>query len=650
MSGWYIRIEFTAQSAGSLLCLFALLLAAAVFSRTLSSSSSSSSSLCGCQPVISHHATSHTHSTPSAERLSTITTLRLGLTKDSRDHATHTASQTLSHSASSVIRRFVDVCCPRALTLIMYRLPLTCLLLTLAFAPLNHALVPPAISSPFATLLPAISSALRDLSAVDSDDASYLRLARRHVHFMLSAMVSPLQLLDWSHWSTDPSTSVTNSYSLTAATDDDWQADEVDFALHGDPSHLLRASVNAHRQPAEHHTPHHSHVALQPTPSNDSASLPPPPATVAASTALHLLSTTYSADNHTNSSVTVATIGELADTCLNGGIPVRFNRYINRTGRYDDITLCYCPADYVGITCFYRRSYRCQVRLADDATNACTAVRGTAVPTLYTSHSERLTNVHVASSSSDYYTYEPTLSGPVAPCLSLTNERPTLNVSFTCHFINGAGGNTVAVEGFDAARLAYQQSRGYQLNDTLPLLRYTVKNVAGDAGTASGAMTFAVSGAVRLSLSVRLHNTAHPSQFLQTVSALTAAQLQYDAATNQTQPLSVLADVTTIDRNLKRGGRLLMALRWHDITAGLVIDNSGLPWQLTVEDGTWELPGPNRRVWVLSGWQTAGLVVVVVIVVLLWLWRWWQRRQTIKMQELLAEQRGRQQSWFTASQ
>ena len=57
------------------------------------------------------------------------------------------------------------------------------------------------------------------------------------------------------------------------------------------------------------------------------------------------------------------------------------------------------------------------------------------------------------------------------------------------------------------------------------------------------------------------------------------------------------------------------------------------------------LPGPSRRV-LLTGWQWAGVMLVVVVVVVLLVWRWYQNRQTARMQALLAELRGKQQSWF----
>ena len=538
----------------------------------------------------------------------------------------------------------------------MHCLPLACLLLALTLSTLTLATVPPSSprplsthtsTPPLASLLPAISSALRDLSAVDVDDASYLTLAKRNLRFLLSGMVSPLQLLDWSHWSTDPFASVIHSHSHAA--DGEWQADEDDFALHGDLSHVLRTTVNAHKRAATPHTPHRSYPTSQPPPIL-SPPRPPPPA------ALYTLSTpapTHTADNanadHFFDTIdsTGADVNDIAAPsaiCGNHGVPVRFTLYKN--GTFEEATLCYCPFDYTAATCGVRQSYRCRLHLITDVTSACTSARATPVPTLYSSHSERLSPVHLSSSPSDFYTYEPVLSGPVAPCLSISDEQSVLAVNFTCHFVDYKGEETFGVEGFDRARLAYRLSLGYVLNDTLPVLRYTVKNV--DSKT--GGVTFASSGAVQVSISARLHNTAHPSQYLQTVYPLTTAHVQFDAANhNRTVPLTVLANVTAIEPNLKRGGRLLLALRWHDMTAGLVTAGSGLPWQLTIEDGTWQLPAPTERWWALTAWQTTVLLVAVVVVVLLLVWRWWQQRQTARMQELLAEQRGKQQSWYVAS-
>lgn len=523
----------------------------------------------------------------------------------------------------------------------MYRLPLTCLLLTLTLTPLTHATTPPrplpaasssSSSSPsLATLLPAISSVLHDLRAAQSDDVSYFTLANRNLRLVLGGLLSPLQLLDWSHWSTDPFASVI--HSNTRSVDDGWRAEEEEFAAHGDPSHVLRATVNAHKQAAVRHTPHRSHPTSQPSLNHSPVSSPLP----ATSTTFTALGTTT-----TGSATDIDNIDAPDDVCVSYGVPVRFTRYNNRTGRYEDTSLCYCPADYTASTCATRQSYRCRLQLTADTNNACTTVRTTPIPTAYSAHSETLPPVHLSPSGSEFYTYEPMLSGPAAPCLSLADERSMLEVNFTCHFADGNGVDTVGVEGFNSARLAYRLSMGYRLNDTLPVLRYTVKNV----DSTTGGLTFAVSGNVQLGVSVRLHNTAHPSQYRQTVHALTAAHLQLNTTNgDRTLPLAVLADVASIEPNLKRGGRLLLALRWHDITGGLVRAGSGLPWQLTVEDGTWELPGPTKRVW-LSGWQTVGVVLTVVVVLLLLVWRWYQNRQTARMQALLAEQRGKQQSWF----
>ena len=52
------------------------------------------------------------------------------------------------------------------------------------------------------------------------------------------------------------------------------------------------------------------------------------------------------------------------------------------------------------------------------------------------------------------------------------------------------------------------------------------------------------------------------------------------------------------------------------------------------------------KVLVGQRWQAALAVLVVVVVVLLSVWRWYQSRETAKIQALLAEQRGKQQSWF----
>ena len=534
----------------------------------------------------------------------------------------------------------------------MSRVPIIFLLLsTLTLASTNYALTPqpqprptPAhtTSSPLTTLFPAISSALRDLSAVQTDDVSFLTVAKRNLRFVLSGVVGPLQLLDWSHWSTDPFASAIHSQHYSD--EDEWRAEEDDFAAHGDPSHELRVTVDARKQST---APHRLILPPQPT-SNDSLSIPPHAATdniFSTASVLHP-STDVSSTVVTTVGTDVDRFDEPDDTCFRNSVSVRFTRFNSTTGTYHDTLLCYCPADYSTRTCGTRRAYRCQLRLATDAINTCAAVRATAVPTLYSTHSERLPTVHLSSSASEYYTYEPTLSGPVAPCLSLTDERSVLAVNFTCHFINGNGANIAVEEGFDKARLADRLSRGYVLNDTLPVLRYTVKNVDDETGD----VAFAVTGNIILSISARLHNTAHPSQYVQNVLPLAAAHLQTHNTTGRTQPLAVLAGLASLDPNLKRGGRLLLALRWHDGTGGIVTAGSGLPWQLTVEDGTWVLPEPRRRVWLLSGWQTAVVVLAVAVVMLLWVWRWYQIRQTERMQALLAQQRGKQQSWFKATE
>ena len=523
----------------------------------------------------------------------------------------------------------------------MYCLPLACLLLTLTLTPPSHAAIPPpnppshpTSSSPaLATLLPAISSALRDLSAAQSDDVSYLTVAKRNVRFMLSALVSPLQLLDWSHWSTEPLAPVEYSHSHESAAGggggggEEWLArsGEDEFSMYGgDPSQSFRAMVNAQKQPAVSHTPHRSHTtAPQPSfihyPALTPSRLPP---------------TTL------NTTTTNPTIDAPLDTCSNNGVQVRFTRY--RNGALETSTLCWCPADYSAATCTTRRPYRCTTQLASDTTAACTATRATPNPTLYNSHSDRLPPTHLnADSASPFYTYEPVLSGGVAPCMVVDSERP-LTMNFSCSFVDAwSGANVVRSEGFDAVTLADRVRRGYRLNDTLPvMMSYSVKNVNDE-----GNITFAVSGSVGMSVMLRLHNTAHPSQYQQTIHQLTPQQL---TTTPPPTALTLLANTSHLDRNLRRGGRLLLQLRWHDINGGTITAGTGLPWQLVVEDGEWELPGAVQRVW-LTRWQMAGVMLLVVLVVGLCVWRWYQRRQTAAMQALVAEQRGKQQSWFIAS-
>ena len=528
----------------------------------------------------------------------------------------------------------------------MLRPLLLCVLLVLILGPAIDAHSPPPLpsasppsSSPLASLLPAVSSVLRDLSAAsESEDVSYLRLAKRHFRFVLSALVSPLQLLDWSHWSADPFAFAAHPRPHAEEEDGEWEADE-DFALHGDPSHVLRASVNAHRHAAAMRTNHRS----QPTPQSFTI---PPTVLSSALTGAQLHSNTSGSPvlGHVNGSDSSAG----ADVCMNHGEAVRFTRWNSYRRRYDETFLCYCPADFRTPTCQARRAYTCRLRLASDAADACAAARVTPEATRYASHSERLSPVHLSPDASDYYTYEPVLSGPAAPCLLLADERAVLDVNFTCHFVDARGADTVQAASFDPARLQQIVSQRYQLNDTLPVFAYTVANAAN--GTTGGGYTFAQSDRVLLSISARLHNTAHPSQFAQSILPLTAAHLQAAPdAGGRTQPLIVLTNVSALHTNLRRGGRVLLALRWMQLSSGLVVGGSGMPWQLTVEDGTWRLPGPRSRV-LLSGWQTAVLSALAVLVAWLLVWRWYQRRQTAMLQALLAEQRGKQQSWYIRTQ
>jgi len=584
-------------------------------------------------------------------------------------------------------------------------------------------------ASRLSEIFPAIATAVRDLSVVDSDDIGHFAVAKRNLRFMFSAMVSPLQLLDWSHWS-PPAELISSSDSddsMAAVQQQQYQRDgvapavdvldeEADFALHGDPSHILRVAINAHNQRAipqspQHyvssssvlptaeivsqfaadtttgryeptqprmHSMQHIHAALTSTAS---------PSTLQSSSVDHFgynqmfdsssssssygpdpfMSSSYDPDPYASSSVppifpvepsssssalpyiplsssSSSAVPPPSSGCdqyvhCGPGKPVDFTIYNRTLGRTCTRQLCVCPYDHTGTYCDLHYIYNCRPWLQADPHQQCMAVLDLPQATSYASHSERRGNTHIAASSSEFFTYEGILSGPPPPCVSLDGGVNELSFNFTCQFWADDTAETWGNYGLWNSTV----TAGWTQNGSMPTFDYYVHNVDSETNRT----LFAISEPYDpIRIAIRLHNTVHPSQYNSTTLTLTAPNLQYtNTTTGQAHPLSLPFHLPSLAYNFKRGGRVLLTVSFATDPWGLDGRSSGLPWQLTVEDGTWVLPGPTKRV-SLTRWQTAGVVLFVVVVLLLLVWRWYQRRQTARMQELLAEQRGKQQSWF----
>ena len=577
-------------------------------------------------------------------------------------------------------------------------------------------------SSKLSVLFPAIASALRDLTVVDSDDIGYLTIAKRNLRFMFGAMVSPLQLLDWSQWSSQPpsavlpTTSTTDSdggvsiieqerYKPEVAPMADAIDEDADFALHGDPSHVIRVTVNAHNQRAVPRSPDHFVDSSEPSTTEpttayfadtatglnlptqhrmysmqradamlDSTAAPP---AMESSSVEHSLynqmddsssSSSYDPDPYSStggppiipiypdsssssslpyvplpSSSSSAPLPPPSSGCnqfirCGPGKAVNFTLYNSTLDKVCTRQLCVCPYDHTGPHCDYHYVYSCRPWLLADTQQQCMAVQRLPQATAYASHSERRANTHISASPSDYFTYEAILSGPPPPCLVLDERVSDLSFNFTCWF----WAQDTAETWGDYGRWNRTVTDGWTFNDTMPTFDYYVLNIDPETNRT----IFAVSAPYDpIRVAIRIHNTVHPSQYNHTTLTLYEPNLQYNPTLDQVAPLSLPFDLRTLPYNFKRGGRLLFTLSFAANPWGLDGRSSGMPWQLTVEDGTWQLPGPTPRV-LLTRWQTAAVVLIVVVVLLLLVWRWYQRRQTAKMQALMAELRGKQQSWF----
>ena len=667
--------------------------------------------------------------------------------------------------AATTMRSVARVCVTVLVTAL-----LSCSAAAASSTPLSKLPSPPTSPSRPSDLFPAIASALRDLSVVNTDDIGYLTVAKRNLRFMLGAMVSPLQLLDWSHLTPQQQPSDDSIAASTVDEDNiaalqleqmqydlphptapmsDVLGEDIDFAEHGDLSHILRVAVNAHDQrtaprtsqrytssgepspvsPAsasvadtststDYYEPSQSVAHVMHTqqygsdvaaytggprvelaspradgynqapdsssssvpalassssyspfnpassssynPYNPSASssasanpyppinpyssslAPPPPIIVDSSSSSS--GAPYTPDYSSSSSSSSAPPPPPSDQCdalvhCGPGRAVNFTQYNTTLDRLCTRQLCVCPYDHTGRYCDYHYWYSCRPWLQADTQQRCAAVRNTPRATAYASHSDERPNTHIAASSSEYYTYESILSGPNPPCVTLDARTVQLSFIFTCDFWATDTAETWGDEQWWNRTV----SDGWQQNGTLPTFEYAVHNVDAETNRTVFAI---VAPYAPVLFEVRVHNTAHPSQYNSSVVSLWPANLQWSGtSTGEVQPVALPFELQSLPRNLKRGGRVLVGLSFAAAPWGLNSGSSGLPWQLTVEDGSWELPGPKKTVW-LTAWQQAGVVLLVLVVAALLVWRWYQRRQTEKMQALLAEQRGKQHSWF----
>ena len=179
--------------------------------------------------------------------------------------------------------------------------------------------------------------------------------------------------------------------------------------------------------------------------------------------------------------------------------------------------------------------------------------------------------------------------------MSLDGSARELLFNFTCRFWEQYTTETWGDYGWWNRTV----TDGWLQKGTLPTFAYYARNVDPDTNQT----VFAISVPYDpLRVTIRVHNTVHPSQYNHTTLVLTAPNLQYTGTANgQVVPLSLPFDLRTLQYNFKRGGRVLLTLAFATSPWGLHSSSSGMPWQLTIEDGTWELPGPRAQV-LLTRW------------------------------------------------
>ena len=493
-------------------------------------------------------------------------------------------------------------------------------------------------SSSLSTFFPALTALLQDLLNHPVTDDTFLSRAQRNARFFMSAMVSPLQLLDFSHFAKPPLSSPFLSrapaaseldvpfpdteaegwqqLSVAAVDAEDGVDDEEQHRLQGDISHALRVSVNAHRQ---------------------QGAVPAVPALQPSAASAEAASEQLTPSEHSFAllAVDAEAVGDVQQRQLNCRLGQRILFLPNAGPSSRNETLCYCPYDWQGIECEQRVRFGCPIRLVSPA-NRCDAIRGRPPPTSSASDSASESAYSLSPSSSSFFRFEPQLSGTAPPCVSV--QGPTaVGFNFTCAFLS----STVREGWGDPRRYAVLSINYTQVTAVQPF-SYAVL-VANSSGGA--APVFALRQAdTQLRLDIRIHNSAHPSQSMEVQLPLNASHVQY-ALGEPAEPLYWQVDPATMDRNLKRGGRLVLSLWFGQAPSELDAGVSRLPWQLYVEDGTFSLPGAARKV-LLSRLQVLALVLVLLVVAALLGWRWWQRRQTAKMHALVAQQRGKQRSWF----
>ena len=458
----------------------------------------------------------------------------------------------------------------------------------------------------------------------------------------MSTMISPLQLLDFSHLTpSHPSerfSSPTSEYEMTDEEDersghrprmvasigaDGSMDDEEAHRMQGDVSHALRVSVGAHR----------------------AASIPAPAPLLSPSSAAAQPVTTAVKGEHSFTPLSWTAVsdgddGEVSAVHCNAGQSIRFSRR-GRNGSEPNASesLCFCPFDWQGERCEQRVLYQCPIRLVLPATS-CNDIRSRPPSTSSASLSAQETPFSLSpSSSSTFFRYEPVLSGTPPPCLSVSNPT-TLAFNFTCSFLSDR-----VVEGWgDPARYAAVLVNHTQ-QETVKPFNYSVL-VPNPAG---GPPLFAMSQRdPQIHLDLVVHNTAHPSQSLTVQRSLNPSHLYY-APGHAAETVQWSLDPASLAPNLKRGGRILLTLFFVALPGGLLEGPSLLPWRLYVEDGTFRLPAAASKA-LLTRFQLGVVIVAILLVLALLTYRWWQRRQTAKFQQLMAEQRGKQKSWFEQSE
>ena len=478
---------------------------------------------------------------------------------------------------------------------------------------------------------------------------------------MLGAMVSPLQLLDWSHWS--PQQSDELHTRSTADSDDGMSAveqeqyerqevaavldevdEEADFALHGDPSHMLRVTVNAHNQRAVPRSPHHyvnradEVQAAQPinTHAADTATGQPQPA--------HSQPRMHSMQ-HTDAVVTSTATRAVVESSDSGqyGYNVMYDSSSSSSYGPDPYSSTGSPT-IAPILPSSSSSSAVPYTPLSSSSSASTSTPpppsgcdqyvhcGPGKPvdfTFYNSTLGRLCTHQLCVCPYDYtgvhcelhyiYSCRPWLQADTNQQCMAVRELPQAT-SYSSHserrgntHISASSSDFFTYEGILSGPPPPCVSLDERVNElsfnfTCSFWADNTAETWGDHGlwnrtvtagfTQNGTMptfayyvhnvdsesnqtVFAISVPYDpLRIAIRIHNTVHPSQYNSTTLNLYSANLQYTNTTGQVDPLTLPFHLPSLPYNFKRGGRVLLSLSFATGPWGLDGRSSGMPWQL----------------------------------------------------------------------